>query len=97
MCKSHLMIAIYSEWRPLLFTCLLWARPFIFEKSGRGGGGLAKTEKKIMHKKRRRTSSYTTKHGKEWEDFMQVPPPLDKPILLRLPNLCESAMKRFPG
>ena len=62
-----------------------------------GGGGLAKTEKKIMHKKRRRTSSYTTKHGKEWEDFMQVPPPLDKPILLRLPNLRESAMKRFPG
>ena len=39
MCKSHLMIAIYSEWRPLLFTCLLWARPFIFEKSGRRGGG----------------------------------------------------------
>ena len=33
MCKSHLMIAIYSEWRPLLFTCLVWARPFIFEKS----------------------------------------------------------------
>ena len=28
MCKSHLMIAIYSKWRPLLFTCLLWARPF---------------------------------------------------------------------
>ena len=50
------MIAIYSEWRPLLFTCLLWARPFIFEKSGRGGGGVAKTEKrekeenKFVHK-----------------------------------------------
>ena len=46
MCKSHLMIAIYSEWRPLLFTCLVWARPFVFEKSGRGGGGVSENRKK---------------------------------------------------
>ena len=46
MCKSHLMIAIYSEWRPLLFTCLLWARPFIFEKSGRGGGSENRKKRK---------------------------------------------------
>ena len=47
MCKSHFMIMIHSEWCLLWFTCLLWDEPAIYVGvKRRGGGGLAKTEKK---------------------------------------------------
>lgn len=62
MCKSHLMIAIYSEWRPLLFTCLLWARPFIFEKSGR----VAKTEK-TNHAREKEENKFV--HKEAWDSM----------------------------
>ena len=62
MCKSHFMIMIHSEWCLLWFTCLLWDEPAIYVGvKRRGGGGLAKTEKKKQNK----TKSCTRKEGEK--------------------------------
>ena len=62
---------VHSEWRPLLFTCLLWYRPAIYFW-GEGGGGRAKTEKEIMRKKK--GEKFTSTQRSMVKKFMQVPP-----------------------
>lgn len=65
LCKSHLLIAIYSEWRPFVVYMFAMGQAIYFREE-RAAGGLALTEK-TNHVQEKEENKFV--HKEAWESI----------------------------